>query len=84
VWEYKRNPPESFYSSWGGSSQRLENGNTLITDSSRGYVFEITKEGEIVWEFYNPDRKENGKRGTIYRMMRIASVEKHLDLNKSK
>src|SRR5258706_14516162 len=37
-----------------GNAQRLPNGNTLITESSFGRFFEVTKEGEIVWEYVNP------------------------------
>ncbi len=36
--------------------QRLPNGNTLITGSSGGRIFEVTRDGEIVWEFFNPRR----------------------------
>jgi len=71
VWKYEASPPNSFFSSWGGANQRLSNGNTLITDSANGRVFEITPDGKIVWEFYNPNISKNGKRATIYRMMRI-------------
>jgi len=70
VWEYRANPEQSFFSEDRGSCQRLPNGNTLITESTKGRVFEITKEKEIVWEFYNP-RIKDGKRKLIYRMMRI-------------
>jgi hypothetical protein len=37
-----------------GIAQRLANGNTLLTESSFGRFFEVTKEGEIVWEYVNP------------------------------
>ncbi|HEX3033548.1 MAG TPA: arylsulfotransferase family protein [Thermodesulfobacteriota bacterium] len=74
VCEYKANPPDQFYSPTRGSSQRLPNGNTLITESDSGQVFEITKGGDIVWEFYNPEIKYN-QRATIYRMMRITDPE---------
>jgi hypothetical protein len=36
-----------------GNAQRLPNGNTLITESSFGRFFEVTKEGELVWEYVN-------------------------------
>lgn len=54
VWEYKDNPPNEFYSAIQGGCQRLPNGNTLITESTRGRIFEVTHDGEIVWEFVNP------------------------------
>jgi len=57
-----------FFSEWRGSAQRLPNGNTLITESDTGYVFEVTETGEEVWRYANPDVKPNGKRGAIWRM----------------
>ena len=37
-----------------GNAQRLPNGNTLVCESSYGRFFEVTQEGEIVWEYVNP------------------------------
>jgi len=71
VWEYHPLDPESFFTDWGGSAQRLPNGNTLVTETSQGRVFEITQGKEIVWEFFNPDKGEAGRRATIYRLTRI-------------
>ena len=56
----------------GGSAQRLPNGNTLITESDRGYVFEVTREGETVWRFANPDVQTDNQRIAIGRMTRFA------------
>jgi len=53
-WEYKGNPPTDFYTPVMGGCERLPNGNTLICESLTGRVFEVTYEGEIVWEFVNP------------------------------
>jgi len=53
-WEYKADPPQSFYSSLISGNQRLPNGNTLICEGMKGRVFEVTRDGEIVWEFVNP------------------------------
>lgn len=75
VWEYRADPPESFYSNARGSAQKLPNGNVLVTDSSSGRVFEVTEAGEMVWEYLNPTlREKRGKvqRETIYRMWRIS------------
>ncbi len=54
VWEYKAPNPEDFHCVARGVSQRLPNGNTLISDSSRGEVFEVTRDGQVVWKFLNP------------------------------
>ncbi len=78
VWEYWSDPPQQFFSVSRGSSQRLPNGNTLITESDKGCVFEVTSGGEIVWEFFNPEIKmEEGKRAAIYRMTRIIDLKKY-------
>jgi len=74
LWEYKTDPPQNFYSEVRGSSQRLPNGNTLICESERGHVFEVTESKEVVWEFYNPEMKD-GKRKLIYRMIRIPKAK---------
>ena len=37
------------------SAQRLPNGNTLVTDSATGRIIEVTKAGEIIWEYVNPN-----------------------------
>ena len=77
VWQYEGDPPESFFSRSRGAAQRLPNGNTLITESTKGRVFEVTPAGEIVWDFWEPGVRKGGlgggsERPTIYRMMRIA------------
>jgi len=72
VWEYKADPPDAFFSIMMGSVQALPNANILVTESTKGHVFELTRDGTIVWEFYNPDLNEvRDKRATIYRMNRI-------------
>jgi hypothetical protein len=55
-WSYRGEKDGPFYSEFCGTAERLPNGNTLITESSQGRAFEVTKEKEIVWEFYNPHR----------------------------
>jgi hypothetical protein len=84
-WEYKADPPEEFYSAIRGAAQRLPNGNTLITESDKGRVFEVTKGAEVVWEFYNPEIDEKGEnRVAIYRFTRIADPENYPALSRLK
>lgn len=54
VWEYKDPIPVNFYSSNISGCQRLPNGNTLICEGPKGRFFEVTKNGEIVWEYISP------------------------------
>jgi hypothetical protein len=69
-WEYVADPPESFYTFEKGSAQRLPNGNTLICEGDQGRVFEVTSDGETVWEWLNPILRK-GKRVQVYRMTRL-------------
>jgi hypothetical protein len=54
VWEYTDTPFTYFHSSVYGCCQRLENGNTLICDSTNGRLLEVNRKREIVWEYVNP------------------------------
>jgi uncharacterized protein (UPF0248 family) len=54
VWKYQDKPAWNFFSPRMGNAQRLPNGNTLITEAAFGRIFEVTKNGEIVWEYVNP------------------------------
>ena len=56
VWEYPGGAPADLFSETCGSNQRLPNGNTLITETDRGRAIEVDAAGEIVWEFFNPQR----------------------------
>jgi len=53
-WEYKDENVQNFYSGIMGSAERLPNGNTLICESVKGRIFEVTPDKEIVWEFISP------------------------------
>lgn len=70
VWEYKAAVPKEFYSGARGANQRLPNGNTLITESNRGRAFEVTPDGDIVWEFFVPHLGPKGHRQIIIRLYR--------------
>lgn len=70
TWRYGEAEGQRFFSAKRGASQRLANGNVLITDSESGRAFEVTRKGEIVFEFANPHIFED-KRAAIYRMTRI-------------
>ena len=56
TWSYQGNDEHGFYSRVRSGQERLPNGNTLITESDGGRLFEVTREGEIVWEYLNPER----------------------------
>ena len=73
VWLYKGDEEHPFYSRTLGTNQRLPNGNTLITESESGRAFEVTTEGQIVWEYVNPNRtgENNELVATLFHMHRI-------------
>ena len=68
VWSY--NGPNFFATNISGA-QRLANGNTLVTEGPGGRLFEVTTEGEIVWEYIHP--VFSGARGSnsVYRAYRV-------------
>ncbi|MBN1838377.1 MAG: aryl-sulfate sulfotransferase [Spirochaetales bacterium] len=57
VWSYEGpaggRMKQQIYSSMYSNAQRLPNGNTLGCEGMTGRVFEVTREGELVWEYVN-------------------------------
>jgi hypothetical protein len=57
VWSYDGpcagDMKQQIYSSMWSNCQRLPNGNTLGCEGTTGRIFEVTKEGELVWEWVN-------------------------------
>jgi len=75
VWQYKGSPPLSFFSPHISGQQRLANGNTLICEGGWGRFFEVTPDGEIVWEYISPHEFEyfNGENlNWVFRCYRYA------------
>ncbi len=72
-WAYRGTPEHPFYSEHSGVAQRLANGNTLITESANGRAFEVTAEGAIVWEYYNPNKagQDDELRATLHEVQRL-------------
>jgi hypothetical protein len=56
VWQYRGTESSPLFSAIRSYAARLQNGNTLITESSGGRILEVDTDGEIVWEFVNPVR----------------------------
>jgi len=51
---YKAPNPEDFLAPFLSNAQQLPNGNILINEGTKGYLFEINNEGEKVWDYTNP------------------------------
>jgi hypothetical protein len=52
-------------------------GNTLVTESDAGRIFELTPEGEVVWDYYSPFLGQgHGAQGMhVYRATRYTEDE---------
>ncbi|MEZ6018467.1 MAG: arylsulfotransferase family protein [Planctomycetota bacterium] len=48
--------PTQFSSQFCGVAAPLANGNVLVTESCRGRAFELTPNGDLVWEYLSPRR----------------------------
>ena len=75
-WEYKDNPVFDFNSFICSGAQRLDNGNTLICECTKGRLFEVTPEGDTVWEFVSPFYYEHpifGTNNMVFRCIRYAA-----------
>jgi outer membrane protein assembly factor BamB len=58
LWQYTGSEKDIFFTAAKGAQQRLPNGNTLITSSAQGRLFEVTRENEVVWEFISSFRSK--------------------------
>ncbi|MFT6810934.1 MAG: hypothetical protein ACJA01_004180 [Saprospiraceae bacterium] len=55
-WKFMAPDTQSFFSAFISGAHRMENGNTFINQGARGRFFEVTPEGDKVWEYLNPFR----------------------------
>ena len=54
IWTYVAGNPTDFFAEAISGAQRLPNGNMLICDGTSGVFFEVTREGDTVWEYVCP------------------------------
>ncbi len=69
VWSYQA--PGKFYAANISSAQRMENGNTLITEGPDGRIFEVARDGKIVWEYIYPLFSGPQSSNAVYRAYRL-------------
>jgi len=83
VWQYSAvnsgNPGWSFKSTHISNARRLPNGNTFIDEGQIGRFFQVTTDGEIVWEYVNPYPRrgkdaETGKPTANYSVYRAQPI----------
>jgi hypothetical protein len=53
VWNYGAAIPGEFSSAFISGAQRLPNGNTVICSGVQDRVFEVTPDGEVVWNYFD-------------------------------
>ena len=75
VWAYEGDAENDFYSMLCGSSQRLSNGNTLITESLSGRAFEVAPDGDVVWRWLTPYRATGPKGEGVAVLMEVIRLE---------
>jgi len=61
-WSFAGDEAEWLYSRTRGMQQVLPNHNLLITEADGGRILEVTRDGDIVWEFRNPNLHENDQK----------------------
>ncbi len=82
VWEYKENPIFDFSSFICSGAQRLANGNTLICECTKGRLFEVTEDGDTVWEFITPFYYEHpifGTNNMVFKCFRYPQDDRRLE-----
>jgi hypothetical protein len=77
VWAYQEKSECEFFSPRISNAQRLPNGNTLVCEGSFGRLFEVTVDGELVWELVNLYFGEgpNGTNNRVFRAYRYGADE---------
>jgi hypothetical protein len=54
AWQFVGSEPTSFYSPFISGAHRLANGNTMTCLGTGGRFLEVTRDGDVVWEYRNP------------------------------
>lgn len=62
TWQYEGTVSDPLDTAGRGSQHRLPNDNTLITESFAGRLIEITRNGDVVWDYRSPFRAGPGDR----------------------
>ena len=76
VWSYRPDVTLAFFSFMVSGAERLPGGNTLVTEGATGRLFEVTPEGETVWQYWMPlaeSDKDITKRKTLFRLQRLSA-----------
>jgi len=75
AWSYQGSPQAQFFSGHISGATRLPNQNTLVCEGTSGRLFEVTRGGEVVWEWWNPVynmRPDGESMGWLFRAYRYS------------
>ena len=72
-------PDKPFYTKRMGKHQWMPNGNLLITESESGRGFEVNKQGDMVWQYFN--YIDDGVVGNVTEVTRLPIEYTNLFLN---
>jgi hypothetical protein len=80
AWSYTDPNRPTFWSPLFSNAQRLPNGNTLINEGVSGRLFEVTPDGDTVWEYVNPyfapeSLPEKARSNSVFRAYRYMAAE---------
>ena len=75
VWSFAGQSPGSLYSASQGACQLLPNGNVLVTWSTDCRVQEVTRQGEVVWDYRYAPEGAFPPVESIYRAIRLCGEE---------
>ncbi len=81
VWRWPEGPDDGFQTPRCGSLQVLQGGNLLVTESEAARAFELTRKGEIVWEYRSPERAgaERDRVAMLYDVVRVPTEQPWLE-----
>ncbi|XOV93585.1 MAG: aryl-sulfate sulfotransferase [Bacteroidota bacterium] len=54
VWSYVAKDTLSFFAPFISGAHRMKNGNTFITEGTKGRFFEVNPAGDLLWEYLTP------------------------------
>lgn len=74
-WSFTGTADEPLLSMVFGTQQRLDNGNTLVTDSSAGRAVEVTPGGMVAWEYRTPHRKTVEGRQYVMPLFEVVRID---------
>ncbi len=76
-WAWGGDQTNWFYSKIRGCQQPLPNGNVLVSEPEGGRLIEVTRKGEVVWEFRNPATIEAN--GTLHAVIACGATRHRRD-----